>query len=106
MKTFKEIRNINEAKGLVADHGGYSTAVLIDGINPQDALKLNSRDVLMKIKEFKAKAKQAWAGSKGKKTIPAVKKEIKLQGAKQYYARWKSDSSSYKDDSVQIWFTK
>ena len=88
----------------IKDYQGNSIAVSIDGVHPNDAMKLNSRAVITAIDDFKKSAKVAYANAKGKKTIPAVKKELKMLGATQYYARWQSDSSSYTDDSVKIWF--
>ena len=108
-KSFKELRGLIEAKakgfvGAVRNEK-YSMALLIDGVDERDGTR-GTRDAMDKIKAFQKTAKKTYAGAKGKGTIPAVKKEIKLQGATQYYAKWQSDSSSYKDDSVEIWFTK
>ena len=85
--------------------GGNSIAIKIDGIDDGEA-RLGTRNGMKAIDAFKKTAKKTYADAKGKKTIPAVKKAIKMQGATQYYAKWKSDSASYKDDSVEIWYTK
>ena len=105
--SFMEFRSsLDEAKGFVGEVGNSkSMAVLINDVNERDAQR-GTKDAMSKIDAFKKTAKKAWASAKGKKTIPAVKKELKLQGAKQYYAKWPSDSSSFKDDTVEIWFTK
>ena len=109
MKTFNSFRSeLTEAisKGFVGEVGNnHSMAILIDGVDSRDGQR-GTRDAMDKIKAFQKTAKKAYSNSKGKATIPSVKKEIKLQGATQYYAKWQSDSSSYKDDSVEIWFTK
>ena len=107
MKSFKELSSeLTEAKGFVGEVGNSkSMAVLINDVNERDAQR-GTKDAMSKIDAFKKTAKKAWASAKGKKTIPAVKKELKLQGAKQYYAKWPSDSSTFKDDTVEIWFTK
>ena len=62
---------------------------------------ISNRDIIV---AFKKDAKSTYAGAKGKPTIPAVKKHLKMLGATEYYANWKPDSSSYKDDSVKIWY--
>ncbi len=100
-------RGINEARtGYVGTiSGGNSIAIKIDGIDDGEA-RLGTRNGMKAIDAFKKTAKKTYVDAKGKKTVPAVKKELKLQGAKQYYAKWKSDSPSYKDDSVEVWFTK
>lgn len=109
MKTMMiESVELDEAKGsdcTIQNDGRNNIAVCIDGLSFADARK-GTRGAMMNINDFKKKAKVAYADSKGKPTLPAVKKEIKALGAKNFYAKWQADSSSYKDDSVQIWFTK
>ena len=100
--------SLDEAKGsdcTIQNDGRNNIAVCIDGLSFADARK-GTRGAMMNINDFKKKAKVAWADAKGKPTIPAVKKEIKALKAKNFYAKWQADSSSYKDDSVKIWFTK
>jgi hypothetical protein len=100
--------DLEEAKGsdcTIQNDGRNNIAVCIDGLSFADARK-GTRGSMMNITDFKKKAKVAYADAKGKPTLPAVKKEIKALGAKNFYAKWQADSSSYKDDSVQIWFTK
>ena len=100
--------SVDEAKGsdcTIQNDGRNNIAVCIDGLSFADARK-GTRGAMMNIDGFKKKAKVAWADAKGKPTIPAVKKEIKALKAKNFYAKWQADSSSYKDDSVKIWFTK
>ena len=107
-KLVKESVELEEAKGsdcTIQNDGRNNIAVCIDGLSFADARK-GTRGAMMNIDGFKKKAKVAYADSKGKPTIPAVKKEIKALGAKNFYAKWQADSSSYKDDSVKIWFTK
>jgi len=107
-KLVKESVELEEAKGsdcTIQNDGRNNIAVCIDGLSFADARK-GTRGAMMNIDGFKKKAKVAWADAKGKPTIPAVKKEIKALKAKNFYAKWQADSSSYKDDSVKIWFTK
>jgi len=105
----KESVELDEAKGekpFVGASDGKSWAVNISGVKggnlPRNlGWQISNRDI---ISAFKKDAKSTYADAKGKPTIPAVKKHLKMLGATEYYANWKSDSSSYKDDSVQIWY--
>ena len=106
MKTFESLRGeLTEAKakGFIGTKGNNNYAVSLDGA---DSSRPDSMDVERAAHKFKKVAKKGYAGSKGKATIPAVKKEIKMLGATQYYAKWQKDSSSYKDDTVTIYYTK
>jgi len=38
--------------------------------------------------------------------MPSVKKWVKEMNLSEFYAMWKKDSSSYKDDSVEIFYVK
>ncbi len=106
-KSFKESLELTEAKDdcTIQNDGRMNIAVCIDGLSFADARK-GTRAALMNINDFKKSAKKTYADAKGKKTIPAVKKEIKSVGARNFYAKWPADSSSSKDDSVEIWYTK
>jgi hypothetical protein len=88
--------------------GGFSYAVNVDGIDNEFLNQPFGRqlDSMKKVKEFMGKAKKGYAGAKGKSTLAAVKDWVKLNQPTQFYAKWKSDSSSYKDDSVEIYYTK
>ena len=105
----KESVELDEAKGekpFVGASDGKSWAVNISGVKggnlPRNlGWQISNRDI---ISAFKKDAKSTYADAKGKPTIPAVKKHLKMLGATEYYANWKPDSSSYKDDSVQIWY--
>jgi hypothetical protein len=59
---------------------------------------------LRKFQEFTKSAKKLYVGTKGKASLPSVKKEIKERGLKQFAARWGADSSGYKDDSVIVYY--
>ena len=61
-------------------------------------------DASKKLKEFKATAKSTRVGAKGKATMTAVKEWIKENKPSEFFASWEKDSSSYKDDSVEIFF--
>ena len=99
---------LNEAskKSFVGNVSDYSWAFKIDGVDgdfPNKSFGQQMSDA-SKIKEFKEKAKLHTIGSKGKSTLASVKAWIKENKPSQYYAKWKSDSSSYKDDCVDIHF--
>lgn len=107
-KTAKESVDLEEAKskGFIGQSDGSSWAVNISSIKggnqPRNmGWQMDNNRI---ITDFKKDAKKTRVGAKGKATIPAVKKELKLLGATEYFAKWKSDSSSYKDDSVEIWY--
>lgn len=101
--------HLNEAKkekAFVGTSDGSSWAVNMSGV--KNGNQPTNLGWVMANKEtiadFKKSAKKTFAGAKGKATLPAVKKHLKMVGATEYYAKWKSDSSSYKDDSVEIWY--
>ena len=105
----KESVELDEAKKdkpFVGASDGTSWAVNISGVKggnvPRNlGWQISNRDI---IGAFKKDAKSTYAGAKGKPTIPAVKKHLKMLGATEYYANWKSDSGIHKTDSVQIWY--
>lgn len=57
---------------------------------------------LRKIQEFQNAAKKGYVDAKGKATLTSVKNWVKENHPQEFYARWKKDSSHYKDDSVEI----
>ncbi len=54
-------------------------------------------------KAFKQKAKLVVIGSKGKATFATVKKWVKENNPKEYFAKWRCDSPLHKDDCVDIY---
>ena len=104
MKSFKEwlrekeLNGLNEAKVEKPYFGLNDTkkknyAVQINGIENDFPSKPFGQqiDAMKKIKEFKTNSKSTRVDAKGKATMTAVKE-------------WVKDSSSYKDDSVEIFF--
>jgi len=61
-------------------------------------------DPSRKVKTWKDGAKKGYVDAKGKATLQAVKDWVKENNPKEFYASWESDSSSYKDDSVEIFY--
>lgn len=108
----KESVDLSEAKKkdkpAFGSSGGFSYAVNLNGVENEFFNQPFGRqlDAMKKVKEFTSKAKKGYAGAKGKSTLAAVKDWVKLNQPTQFYAKWKSDSSSYKDDSVEIFYTK
>jgi hypothetical protein len=112
MKKFSELRQSfvtegQQFKPLFAVRGRNSYAAFIDGVDSNGYTSSGVQyDVAKQVDAFKKTAKKTYADTKGKKSLPAVKKHIKMVGAKQYFAQWQSDSSSHKDDSIEIYYTK
>ena len=59
---------------------------------------------MKKVGVWKKTAKTAHVGSKGKATLPSVRRWVKENKPVEFYAVWKSDSNSYKDDSIEIYY--
>lgn len=81
--------------------------VKVDGLERQDFLSLplgRQLDDARKVQAFKAQAKSTHVGAKHKATFATVKEWIKMMNPSQFYANWQSDSPTYKDDSVEIWY--
>lgn len=100
--------NVKDNDGITT--GGYPTsyAIKIDSLERNDfpTQPFGRRiDDMKKVKEFQAKAKKDYIGTKHKATMPEVKKWIAAVKPSEYYARWTSDSSSHKTDVVEIWYT-
>ena len=88
-------------------HDGFSYAVKIDGLSSNDFWKrgfgamVDEADTL---RDFRSRAKKGYADAKGKDTLRSVRAWVKQNRPSQFYARWKSDSPMYKDDSVEIYY--
>ncbi len=59
---------------------------------------------MKKLKEFKTNSKSTRIDAKGKATMTVVKEWVKENKPSEFFASWEKDSSSYKDDSVEIFF--
>ena len=114
MKIVNEILNVVEAKKRKAGFGnseGFSHAVSIDALDSNEFFKASfgrQLNDLKRVREWKASqgVKTDHVGAKGKSTMAAVKKWVKEVKPTEFYARWKQDSSNYKDDSVEIFYKK
>lgn len=83
-----------------------SFAIKIDGVDSLFPLMPFGRQIndIQKIKKWKETAKKDYVDAKGKATLQAVKNWVKDNNPSEFYAKWESDSSSYKDDSVEIFY--
>jgi hypothetical protein len=102
-------RNLSEVKTQKPGYGskdGFSYAVHINDIDNEFFKMPFGRQIeyAKKIKDFTSKAKKVNVGAKGKPTLSAVKDWIKTNKPTQFYAKWKSDNSNYKDDSVELFY--
>ena len=77
---------------------------IIASVNGVDSNNPDNYNSFKALKLFKDTAKRAFAGAKGKATIPAVKRELKLLKANEYFVKWQKDTASYKDDSIEIFY--
>jgi hypothetical protein len=112
MKTYKVLmEELNEAKKRKPAFGnseGFNYAVNIEGIENEFFKYAFGRqlDDLKKVKEWMKSAKKYNVDAKGKPTLSSVKSWIKMTKPSEFYAKWKKDSSNYKDDSVEIFYKK
>ena len=88
---------------------GKSYAIKLDSLSDNNFMTKSfgqQIDSIKSTREFQKTAKSDHVGAKGKSTMAAVKQWVKDNSPKQFYAVWQMDSSSYKDDSVEIFYTK
>ncbi len=89
--------------------GNYYAVSLDDAVGGNDFPErgfgriMDNRSVLA---EFMRDARKTYVDAKGKDTLQAVKKWAKQVKPSQFYASWKQDSSSYSDDSVEVYYIK
>jgi hypothetical protein len=106
MKLKNYLLEETKTKAIFGSDKDFSYAIKIDGI-PSDFITMpfgRKTEYNKVIKEFQDKAKTNYVDAKGKGTLPSVKKWVKEEKPNQFFAKWKKDSSSYKDDSVKIWY--
>lgn len=104
--------SLDEARGsdkpFMGTADGFNYAVNISGIDNNFPTKGFSGQVAVRreIVSFLQGTKTAFVGAKGKSTLAAVKQWAKENPNVQFYAKWKADSSTYKDDSVEVRYKK
>jgi len=109
LKVFAAYKTTADKKPSFGKAGKNNYAVKIESLDRNDFYNQSfgrQLDDLRKIKEWKKEAKIGDADAKGKATLSAVKKWIKENKPKEFYASWQADSSNYKDDSVEIYYKK
>jgi len=84
----------------------YNYGVKLDGVDSDFYTKPFGRQLeeFKTVKTFTSKAKSEHVDAKGKSTLTAVKKWVKENNPKQFFAKWQKDTSSYKDDSVEVFY--
>ena len=102
-----KIRVIEVKSKATFGHGdGFTWAYSVDGVE-RDLHTMpfgRALDGMRKLKSFADSAKVSWVDAKHKPTLSAVKAWVKDNNPSQFYAKWKSDSSTYKDDSIEIYY--
>jgi hypothetical protein len=107
--TFTEyaLTEVKGAKAFIGKIGKKSYAIKIDALDSNSFPEKNFGQQigdLKIVKEWKTNAKKDVVGSKGKATLASVKAWVTETKPSEFYASWESDSSTYKDDSVEIWY--
>jgi len=105
-------KNFTEAKGRKPAFGSadkFNFAVQVNGLDSNDFFKQpfgRTLGDMKKVQKFKETAKVASVGAKGKATKAAVRAWVKENKPTQFFAKWQKDSTNWKDDSVEIHYTK
>lgn len=88
------------------DSSSHNIIVKIKGVDKEFYKAPFGRQIddLKKVKAFIETAKTYYVDAKRKGTLAAVKQWLKEKKPSEYYAKWKKDSSNYKDDSVQVYY--
>jgi hypothetical protein len=107
MTKAKQVLNMLEGTFDIGnDSSTHNIIVKIKGVDKEFYKAPFGRQLedLKKVKAFIETAKSYYVGAKGRGTLAAVKQWIKETSPSEYYAKWKKDSSNYKDDSVQVFY--
>jgi hypothetical protein len=97
---------LNMATSFIGQQGDFSYAIKIDGVDPHFLSQPFGRqeESWVAIRTFRVSAKKYYVNAKGKSTIAAVKRWVKEEKPSQFFAKWRSDSSNWKDDSVEVYY--
>ncbi len=103
----KPLQEAKSPKHFIGKSDGMNFAVQLEGFDNMslkggsfgDQVRMNKF-----LKPFKKEAKSTRVGSKGKATLASVKAWVKENNPSEFFAKWKPDSSSYKDDSIEIFY--
>ncbi len=102
-----KVKSARGRKPAFGHNDGFSYAVQIDNLDSNEFFKApfgRQLSDLRKVQEWKKTAKSTHVGAKGKNTLTAVRKWAKETKPSEFYAKWKKDSSSWKDDSVEVFY--
>lgn len=107
--TPKKRKNIltEASKASIGSDADHSYAVKIDALDRNDFYtQIWGRQIsdIRKVEEWKKTAKSASVYAKHKPTLASVKQWVKEHNPKEFYAKWKKDSTWYKDDVVDIFY--
>ncbi len=96
-------------KASIGNSEGFNYVVKINFLEDNSFYKLafgRQLSDLRRITYFKEdkETKTTHILAKGVSTLKSVKSWIKAEKPSEFYARWRKDSSSYKDDSVEIFY--
>jgi hypothetical protein len=98
---------MKKRKAIFDNYDKDSFAVKVNALSSNDFFRKpfgHQLDDLRAIVKFKEEAKTGYVGAKHKNTMAAVKKWVKLVKPTEFYARWRQDSTWWKDDSVEIFY--
>jgi len=114
-QSLKIVENVLEEKPsrkpAFGEAEGKSYAVQINSLDTNEFFKQSfgrSMGDWRKAQQFVAdpSTKKDYVDAKGKPTMASVKKWVKDMNPSEFYAKWQKDSSSWKDDSVEIFYKK
>ena len=96
-----------KAKPVFGSNDGNNYAVNVDGVDNGFFKQSFGRQIddIRRINAWKDTAKKGHVDAKGKPTKTAVRRWVNEVKPREFYAQWKSDSASWKDDSVEIYYT-
>lgn len=93
-------------KSTIGRFGEFSYAVKVAGVDDRFFMRPFGRqlDDLRRIQAWQSTAKTYHVGAKHKATLSAVRAWIKMMKPTEFYAKWRSDSTDWKNDSVEIYY--
>lgn len=91
---------------MVATHSGRCYAVNVTGVDSQFYKKPFGRQIddMRLIRSFKADARSVHVNCKRLNSKTEVNRWIRQNCPSQYYAAWIADCSTWKDDSVEVYY--
>lgn len=76
----------------------------VDNAFPKKQSFGNQLGNLKKFRDFTKTAKSKTINTKGKASLPTIKREVLFQGYNQFAARWSSDASGTKSDVIVVYY--